>query len=254
MARLRNPNGGCPWDIEQDFASITPYTIEEAYEVAEAIHNNDMTALREELGDLLLQVVFYSQMANEKGLFDFEQVAEAICNKLVSRHPHVFGDAEIKTASAQTENWEKLKAAERNKKANGSASILADVPQALPALTRALKLQKRAAKVGFDWKDVKDVVAKLEEETLELKEEIESNAPRAKIMDELGDMLFVLANIARHYDIEPEEALRATNRKFERRFNYIETTLATKGRKCEDTSLAEMDALWDEAKVKERVG
>lgn len=254
MAQLRDKQTGCPWDIEQNFASIAPYTIEEAYEVAEAIAEGDMASLREELGDLLLQVVFYAQMAKEENIFTFEDVAEAICNKLVSRHPHVFGDADITSATAQTENWERLKEQERAAKnsTHNFTSILADIPKALPALTRALKLQKRAAKVGFDWKNVGDVVAKLEEETQELKVEIESGSPREKIQDELGDMLFVLANIARHYDIEPEEALRATNRKFERRFSYIESALAEAGRSCAEASLTEMDALWDEAKQKER--
>lgn len=253
MAQLRNPEGGCPWDLEQNFASIASCTLEEAYEVVDAINKNDMPALREELGDLLLQVVFHSQMAGEAALFDFEAVAESIADKLIRRHPHVFGDADIKTAEAQTNLWEEIKAQERaaKGKADEPQSLLDDVPHALPALLRALKLQKRAAKVGFDWKSAEPIMAKLQEEIAELQVEIDAGATKEKLADELGDILFVCANIARHIGVNPEESLRGTNAKFERRFKYIESKL---GKKMADASLEEMDALWDEAKRKERQG
>lgn len=252
MARLRDKNGGCPWDIEQTFVTIAPYTLEEAYEVADAIAENDMDGLREELGDLLLQVVFHAQMAKEEGLFDFEQVAAGIGQKLIRRHPHVFGEAEIKTAEAQTASWEAIKAEERQKKAGKDVSILDNIPQALPALTRALKLQKRAAKVGFDWDTPAPVFAKLTEEVEELQEAMAAGADKARLADELGDILFVCANLARQLDVEPEEALRGTNRKFERRFKYIERALSLQGRTAAEASLDEMNGLWDEAKKKER--
>lgn len=243
MARLRAPDGGCPWDMEQDFRSIAPYTIEEAYEVADAIESGDRTALKNELGDLLLQVVFHAQMAQEEGSFDFESVAEGICHKMIDRHPHVFGDATIETAKAQTENWETLKALERKQKM--ATSILADVPLALPALMRAEKLQKRAARVGFDWPDVSFVYDKIAEELAEVKE---AEGDPAHVAEEIGDVLFVMANLARHYGVDPETALRGANHKFERRFAYIEQQLAAQGRACEDSTLEEMDALWNEAK------
>lgn len=251
MARLRDKNGGCPWDIEQDFASIAPYTLEEAYEVADAIAENDMQGLKEELGDLLLQVVFHAQMAKEENLFDFNEVAAGIGQKLIRRHPHVFGEAEIRTAEAQTASWEAIKAEERNEKAGKQAGILDNVPKALPALTRALKLQKRAAKVGFDWASPEPVFAKLNEEVAELREALAEGASKEKLADELGDILFVCANLARQFDIEPEEALRGTNRKFERRFRFIEQALSAEGRTPDEASLEEMDALWDAAKKTE---
>lgn len=245
MAQLRNPNGGCPWDVEQDFASIAPYTLEEAYEVADAIERGDMVSLKEELGDLLLQVVFHAQMAKEAGLFDFEEVAAAINAKMVARHPHVFGDANIKTAQHQVENWETLKAAE--KKAKGHASILDDIPANFPALLRAQKLTRKAAKVGFDWPDIAPVFEKLEEEIAELKEALASgDAKHAE--EELGDVLFVCTNLARHMKTEAETALRLTNRKFEDRFRYIESQLRSQNRSPENATLEEMDALWDAAK------
>ncbi|MBM3618399.1 MAG: nucleoside triphosphate pyrophosphohydrolase [Alphaproteobacteria bacterium] len=251
MARLRDKNGGCPWDIEQDFASIAPYTLEEAYEVADAIAEGDMQGLKEELGDLLLQVVFHAQMAKEENLFDFNEVAAGIGQKLIRRHPHVFGEAEIRTAEAQTASWEAIKAEERNEKAGKQAGILDNVPKALPALTRALKLQKRAAKVGFDWASPEPVFAKLNEEVAELREALAEGASKEKLTDELGDILFVCANLARQFDIEPEEALRGTNRKFERRFRFIEQSLSAQGRTPDEASLEEMDALWDAAKKTE---
>ncbi len=250
MARLRNPEGGCPWDIEQNFATIAPYTIEEAYEVADAITRGDMANLREELGDLLLQVVFHSQMAQEAGLFTFEEVAQAIADKMVARHPHVFSDAEITSAAAQTENWETLKAAERAKKQEG-ASVLADVPAALPALMRAQKLQKRAARVGFDWPDVGGVIAKIREELDEVEQAIAEGA-RDHIEDELGDVLFAVTNLARFMDIDSEEALRRTNHKFTRRFQHIEAELAKQNIALRDAGLEQMERLWNEAKQHEK--
>lgn len=254
MARLRDKENGCPWDVEQTFASIASCTIEEAYEVVDAIERDDMQHLREELGDLLLQVVFHSQMAKEEGLFDFDAVATEISDKLVRRHPHVFGDKHITDADATLAAWEEIKAQERAAKGeNGQQSILDDVPRTLPALTRALKLQKRAAKVGFDWDTPEPIFAKLQEEAAELQAEIAAGAPKARLADELGDILFVCANLARRLKIEPEEALRSTNHKFERRFRHIENSLRQQGRNPEDATLEEMDALWDAAKAAERV-
>lgn len=252
MAHLRDKENGCPWDVEQTFASIAPCTLEEAYEVVDAIENDDMDNLREELGDLLLQVVFHSQMASEAALFDFDAVAEAIAEKLVRRHPHVFGDATITDADATIAAWEDIKAQERAAKPKKAESLLDDVPRALPALTRALKLQKRAAKAGFDWDSPAPIFAKLQEEIAELQAEMDAGAPKEKLADELGDILFVCANLARRLKIEPEEALRSTNRKFERRFHHIEQELRKQGRTPEDASLEEMDALWNDAKAAER--
>ncbi|MCH2545989.1 MAG: nucleoside triphosphate pyrophosphohydrolase [Alphaproteobacteria bacterium] len=252
MAQLRDKDNGCPWDVEQDFASIAPCTIEEAYEVVDAIYENDMDHLREELGDLLLQVVFHAQMASEEGLFNFDDIANGISQKLIRRHPHVFGDAKIKTAAAQTESWEAIKAQERAHKQTKAQSLLDDVPKALPALTRAYKLQKRAAKVGFDWDTTAPILAKLEEESRELQAEIDAGASKDKLTDELGDILFVCVNLARQVKVDPEEALMSTNRKFERRFRYIEHELALQGRTAEDATLKEMDILWDAAKSKEK--
>ncbi len=246
MRRLRDPETGCPWDIEQDFASIAPYTIEEAYEVADAIEREDWTGLKGELGDLLLQTVYHAEMANEAGLFDFQGVADAISDKMVARHPHVFGeDSREKSAEQQTRDWETQKAKER-----GDAGALDGVALGLPALLRALKLQKRLARVGFDWKETGPVLEKLIEEVQELNEaqDISEDAREA----EFGDLLFVLVNLARHWKIDPEAALRRTNAKVERRFAWIEARLAEAGKRPETSSLEEMDALWDAAKAEER--
>lgn len=249
MAQLRNPNGGCPWDLEQDFATIAPYTIEEAYEVADAIAKRDMPGLREELGDLLLQVVFHAQMANEEGLFGFEDVAQSISDKMERRHPHVFGDADIADADAQTANWETIKAAERQGKQK--TRVLDDVPTALPALMRAQKLQARAARVGFDWPDVRGVLAKVREELDEVEDAIASG-DAAKMQEEVGDLLFSVVNIARFLKSDAETALRDANQKFTRRFEAVEDGVAASGKAFAATSLDEMEALWVAAKEKER--
>ena len=249
MARLRDPVGGCPWDIEQTFASIAPYTVEEAYEVADAIERNDLADLKEELGDLLLQVVFHSRMAQELGAFDLSDVAAAINDKMIRRHPHVFGDHAYDDVEDQKAGWETLKAQERQAKAKGG--VLDDVPAGLPALTRAVKLTKRAARVGFDWPSTDEVLDKLAEEIDELKVEIAAG-DKAKAREELGDLLFVCANLARKLDVEPEDALRATNAKFARRFAFIEAELARDGRTPEQSDLAEMDGLWNAAKAAEK--
>ncbi len=249
MRRLRDPETGCPWDKEQTFATIAPYTIEESYEVADAIERNDMRDLKEELGDLLFQVVFHARMAEEMGLFSFDDVAAGISEKLIRRHPHVFGDAGDRTAKEQNAAWEVTKAAER--KAKAKHGLLDDVPVGLPALTRAAKLTKRAARVGFDWPSTAEVVAKLEEETNELKVEL-AQGDTGKARGELGDILFVLANLARKMDVEPEDALRLTNAKFVSRFEYIEAALKALGKTPEQSDLAEMDALWNAAKGAER--
>ena len=252
MARLRDPNGGCPWDLEQDFASIAPYTIEEAYEVADAIERGDLAELKDELGDLLFQVVFHARMAEEQGTFAFADVVQAICEKMIRRHPHVFGDDEQKTAGAVAGRWEEIKAAEKAAKGVTPQSILDDVPLALPALSRAVKLQNRAARVGFDWSETRQVIDKLNEEMLELSEEIAQGGDPDRLEDEMGDLLFVYANLARHMQIDPEAALRRANTKFRRRFGWIEQSLAAMGKKPEESSLEEMDALWNEAKRVER--
>ncbi len=255
MARLRDPVGGCPWDQEQDFRSIAPYTIEEAYEVADAIDRDDLEALREELGDLLLQVVYHARMAEEAGAFAFDDVATTICNKMVDRHPHVFGTAEVDSAARQSLAWEAQKAAERGAKARHQgrrASVLDDVPRALPALIRADKLQRRAARVGFDWPEAAQVLDKIAEEIAELRAEIAASAPVARLEDEIGDLIFACANLARHFKIDPEAALRRCNAKFERRFAHIESALAAAGRSPDEASLDEMEALWQQAKLKER--
>ena len=252
MAWLRDRQHGCPWDIDQTFRTIAPYTIEEAYEVADAIDRNDMPALKEELGDLLLQVVYHSQMASEAGAFRFEDVAAAIADKMVDRHPHVFGDLKIADADAQTISWEARKAAERAKKVGAEPlGALDGVARALPALLRAEKIQKRAARVGFDWKTIGPVIDKIEEELGELRGEIEAGKlDQARVTDELGDVLFAVANLARHCKVDPETALRSTNDKFERRFRYVEKQLAAQGRKPAEATLEEMEALWQEAKTK----
>ncbi|MAZ34590.1 MAG: nucleoside triphosphate pyrophosphohydrolase [Thalassospira sp.] len=255
MARLRDPDGGCPWDLEQNFATIAPYTIEEAYEVADAIAQNDMNELREELGDLLLQVVFHSQMASEEGHFTFEDVANSIVSKMIVRHPHVFGDGDAKTTDGVNQTWEKIKAAERAEKAETKGherhSALDGVASALPALMRAEKLTKRAARVGFDWPSPDEVFDKLHEEIGELQAELTENPNHDRIEDELGDMLFVMANLARKLGVDPEVALRRANHKFTRRFHFIENELARDGRSASQSDLEEMDALWNEAKKAE---
>lgn len=253
MAWLRDRRHGCPWDIDQTFRTIAPYTIEEAYEVADAIERDDMTGLKEELGDLLLQVVYHAQMAREIGAFGFDDVAAAIADKMIDRHPHVFGDLTIVDAEAQTVSWEARKAAERARKANGSepAGALDGVARALPALLRAEKIQKRAARVGFDWTSIGPVIEKIEEELGELRAELDAGkTDPARITDELGDVLFAVANLARHCRVDPEAALRSTNDKFEKRFRYVERELARQGRKPAQATLDEMEALWQDAKTK----
>ncbi len=248
MAQLRNPQGGCPWDLEQNFRTIAPYTIEEAYEVADAIERGDMASLKDELGDLLFQTVFHAQLAKEAALFDFADVVEAITDKMIRRHPHVFAAADLRTAEEQTDAWERQKAEERATK--GHVSLLDDVPLAHAGLTRAVKLQKRAARVGFDWTDAKDVLNKISEETGELVEAIDQSDPD-KIEDEFGDLLFALANLSRHLKVDPEAALRRTNEKFMRRFQFIEREIARSKRTMDAVSLDEMEALWREAKAYE---
>jgi nucleoside triphosphate diphosphatase len=250
MARLRAPEDGCPWDLEQTFETIAPYTVEEAYEVADAIERGDMSDLKEELGDLLLQVVFHARMAEERGAFGFDDVARAINDKMIRRHPHVFADETYASLADQKQGWEELKAVERAGKGK-AASLLDDVPVGLPGLTRAVKLSKRAATVGFVWPTVQDVVAKLHEEVGEMLVEIEAG-DLEKARDEIGDVLFVVANLARTLDVDPEDAVRATNAKFVRRFNYVERRLAERGKTPDQSDLAEMDGLWDEAKAAER--
>lgn len=276
MARLRNPEGGCPWDLEQNFSTIAPYTIEEAYEVAEAIARGDRDELRDELGDLLLQVVFHSQMAAEEGSFTFEDVVKSICDKMVRRHPHVFADTEIKTADAQTANWETIKEAERKAKAKNLAPItsplgeslprtrsgvenplgfsgegqlrtLEGIPLALPALMRAQKLQARAARVGFDWPDVSGVIAKIREELSEVEEALAAG-DKAHLHEELGDLLFAVTNLARFVGDDAETSLRDANAKFTRRFEHVEDGLRAQGKSMKDATLDEMEALWVKAK------
>ena len=252
MARLRDPQRGCAWDLEQTFETIAPYTIEEAYEVADAVERGDLGDLREELGDLLLQVVFQARIAEESGLFGFDQVADAICDKLIRRHPHIFAETEFRDARAQTVAWEAVKASERAAKGESRAGVLADIPLGLPGLVRAVKLTRRASRVGFDWPDLASVLAKFREELEELEVEITAG-DLDKARAELGDVLFVCANLARKLDVDPEDALRATNAKFTRRFGFVEQTLAARGVRPDQSSLAEMDALWDEAKALEKV-
>jgi ATP diphosphatase len=256
MATLRTPDRGCPWDLEQTFSTIAPYTIEEAYEVADAIARNDLDSLREELGDLLLQVVFHARMAQELGAFDFGDVVLSLTEKLLRRHPHVFGQAQgLKPGEVKT-LWERIKTEEKAERTarNGSAAhaqgALAGVPVALPALTRALKLQKKAAQVGFDWPDVASVLAKVREETEEIARELPSGSD-GKAAAEIGDLLFAVVNLARRLEVDPEAALRAANRKFERRFAAVEQALAARGKTPAEASLAEMDALWDAVKAAE---
>jgi nucleoside triphosphate diphosphatase len=254
MRQLRNPDGGCPWDLEQNFATIAPYTIEEAYEVADAIERRDMAALKDELGDLLLQVVFHAQMAREAGSFDFETVAAAIAEKMIRRHPHVFGDVSIKTADAQTAAWEDHKESERRAKASAegrAASVLDGVAAGLPALMRALKLQRRAARVGFDWLKIADVFLKIDEELAEIKSEIENHGTPERIQDEIGDLLFAVVNLARHLNVDPEASLRHANAKFERRFRQVEERLGEAGHSASGVDLDALEALWQQVKAAE---
>ena len=247
MRRLRDPVAGCPWDVEQSFASIAPYTVEEAHEVADAIQRQAWGELPGELGDLLLQVVFHAQMAEEAGLFGFDDVVRAISAKMLARHPHVFGsESRDKTPAQQTVDWERIKAAER-----GPARVLDGVAIGLPALTRAVKLQKRAARVGFDWPSTAEVLAKIAEEMAELAE-ARDRLTEAEVAEEFGDLLFVMANLARHLKIDPEAALRGANGKFTRRFQRIEDWLAAAGKSPDHSDLAEMDALWNRAKAEEK--
>jgi nucleoside triphosphate diphosphatase len=257
MAALRTPKTGCPWDLEQDFSTIAPYTLEEAYEVADAIARNDLGDLQEELGDLLLQVVFHARMAQEQGAFDFGDVVEAITSKLIRRHPHVFGDQEARDPGRVKGLWEEIKAREKEAKAAQKATqgkpapdgALAGVPVALPALTRALKLQSKASRVGFDWNDPRAVLRKIRDEADEIEAALDDNDPGAAA--EVGDLLFAAVNLARHLDADPEALLRQTNQKFERRFSAIEEALTMLGKAPQDATLAEMDALWDQAKARE---
>ncbi|HEY5378713.1 MAG TPA: nucleoside triphosphate pyrophosphohydrolase [Pseudolabrys sp.] len=252
MAALRTPGSGCPWDLEQTFRTIAPYTIEEAYEVADAIAHGDLDDLKDELGDLLLQVAFHARMAEEQGAFDFGDVVETVTAKLVRRHPHVFADADGKTAKAVEGLWERIKLQEKADRGEAAPTgALAGVPVALPALTRALKLQNKAGKVGFDWNDPRAVLAKIREEADEIEAELDG-PDTSKATAEVGDLLFAVVNLVRHLGADPEDVLRQTNLKFERRFGSIESALAARGKTPKDATLAEMDALWDAAKVAEK--
>src|SRR5690606_7612686 len=255
MARLRDRERGCPWDVEQTFDTIAPYTIEEAYEVADAIDRRDYADLRDELGDLLLQVVFHARMAEEAGHFAFGDVVAAICDKMVRRHPHVFGDVPVAdSAAAQLANWEDLKAGERAARGHVDASALAGIPRGMPEWQRSLKLQQRAARVGFDWPDVAPVFDKLHEEIDEVRAEFAAGADAERLADEIGDVLFVCVNLARHARVDVSRALRHANAKFERRFRRMETLAAAEGMPLEQRSLEAQDALWDRAKAEERGG
>ena len=264
MAALRTPGSGCPWDLEQTFETIAPYTIEEAYEVADAIERGDMPDLKDELGDLLLQVVYHARIAEEQAQFSFDDVVLAITRKMIRRHPHVFGTPEERAAGAAPGFWERIKAEERKEKeqaraatgqphghASAETSVLDDVPVTLPALTRAVKLQSKAAKVGFDWPSLAPVLAKVTEELAELDEAIADGAP-SEIESEFGDLMFAMANVARHLKLDPETALRRSNAKFQSRFARVEQGLAAHGRNLDEASLEEMDKLWDQAKQDER--
>lgn len=252
MARLRDRERGCPWDVEQTFASIAPYTIEEAYEVADAIDRQALGELRDELGDLLLQVVFHAQMASEQGAFAFDDVVTSICDKMVRRHPHVFGDAIVADAQAQTQAWEEHKRAERS--GDADASVLAGISGGLPEWIRARKLQKRAAGVGFDWPEVGQVLAKLDEEIGELRHEIDQGAAKARLQDEFGDVLFVMSNLARKLDIDPGSALRGANAKFERRFRHMEQAALARGEVFAALTLDAQESLWAQARNADHEG
>ena len=246
MRALRDPENGCPWDIEQNFKIIAPYTIEEAYEVADAIERENWDDLRNELGDLLLQTVYHTQMAEEENLFNFNDVINQISEKMIQRHPHVFGtENRNKTSNQQVEDWEAIKAKERAKK--NQAGVLDDVALNLPALIRSLKLQKRAARVGFDWPEVSQVLDKINEETKELVE-AKKHEPQERISEEFGDLIFSIVNLGRHLKVDPEEALKNTNKKFIKRFQFVENSIKSKGSKIENTSLEEMETLWQKAK------
>jgi MazG family protein len=251
MSALRNPDGGCPWDLEQDYGSIAPYTIEEAYEVFDAIERKDFADLKDELGDLLFQAVYHAQMAAEDKHFDFDDVVESICAKMIRRHPHVFGAAGERTTEGQTIAWEEIKAAERADKGETSKGVLDGLPLALPALLRSLKLQKRAARVGFDWPDVAGVLDKFNEEIEEFYDEMPEPINQDRLEDEFGDALFALVNVGRHFKLDPEKALRRANGKFVRRFEHIEKRLAETGKTPGDVDLGAMEALWQEAKGEE---
>ncbi|HJT98709.1 MAG TPA: nucleoside triphosphate pyrophosphohydrolase [Rhodanobacteraceae bacterium] len=252
MATLRDPKRGCPWDLEQDFDTIAPYTIEEAYEVADAIDRRDYAALCDELGDLLLQVVFHAQMASEAGHFDFGDVVAAICRKMIARHPHVFADASFANVEEQTLAWERIKADERAAKGDADTSALAGVSRGMPEWQRALKLQQRAARVGFDWPDVDPVFGKLHEELDEVRAEFAAGADAGRLNDEIGDVLFVCVNLARHAKVDVSRALRHANAKFERRFRRMEALAAEAGTTLHGKPLEEQDALWDRAKAEEK--
>lgn len=248
VAKLRDPNGGCPWDLKQNFDTMLPHLLEESYEVAEAIHTQDRSALREELGDLLLQVVFLSQLAKEEGSFTFQDVLDDIHDKLIYRHPHVFGDVKASNSEEALASWEAQKANDAKHQAHNS--ILDDLPFALPALTRAHKMQKRCAKIGFDWDNPNDVFAKVEEELAEVRAEMTAcNAE--KLEEELGDLLFASVNLCRHHDVDAESALRNANAKFERRFRKVEETVKSQGKQLQDFSLAELDFIWNKIKTME---
>jgi len=257
MARLRDREHGCPWDLEQDFASIAPYTIEEAYEVADAIDRGDLPALKDELGDLLLQVVFHARMAEEQGAFTFHDVVEAISDKLVRRHPHVFGDTAVDGAGEVTANWEAIKRAERQAAGEQDDSALAGIARGLPEWQRAVKLQSRAARTGFDWPNPAPVLAKLHEEIDEVREEFahgDVEARHDRLQEEIGDVLFVCANLARHARVDVGAALRGANHKFERRFRAMEALARDAGTSLDALSLTEQDALWDQVKAREHAG
>jgi ATP diphosphatase len=253
IAALRTPGSGCPWDLEQSFETIAPYTLEEAYEVADAIARGDRAGLEDELGDLLLQVVFHARMAEEQGAFDFGKVVEGITAKLIRRHPHVFADAQAHTAQSVKGLWERIKTKENAEHGEAEGGALAGVPLALPALTRALKLQDKAGRVGFDWNDPRAVLAKIREEADEIEAALHAG-DNVHVAHEIGDLLFAVVNLARHMAADPEGVLRATNVKFERRFATIEAALAARGKRPQDATLAEMDALWDAAKEAEKKG
>ena len=250
MAALRDKETGCPWDLEQDFATIAPYTIEEAYEVADAIARNDMGDLRDELGDLLLQSVYHARLAEEAGAFAFPDIVEAVTTKMIRRHPHVFGDADARAAGAAKGFWEKAKAEEKQARGTAPAGVLDGITAGLPALMQALKLQEKASTVGFDWNDPKAVLAKLREELGEIEAELaEAPASAERVAEEVGDLLFAVVNLARHLKVDPDQALRRTNVKFTRRFGAIEDALAAQGRSPKDASLDEMEELWQRAKA-----
>lgn len=255
MTRLRSPKDGCPWDLEQTFKTVAPHTLEETYELVEAIENNDPQAIKEELGDVLFQVVFHAQLGREAGFFDFDSVAGYVADKMIERHPHVFGEREAETAHDVLTNWEKDKEAKRSAQAETEGrqhGVLDGVSAALPAATRAVKLQKRASRVGFDWTKAEDVFAKIREEIDELEKEVAEGSDKSFLQDELGDVFFAIANLARKLDIDPETALRQTNKKFERRFRGIEEALAQQGRDISASSLDEMEALWNRIKREEK--